>query len=175
MENTQEPRRGPGRPSQAELAARADINGLKNEAGSTQDLQSSDKSGSDIPSKRVRRPFGSQTQKLFYPQREGYHRHWFNDVPGRIDMALEAGYEHVREDGKSVIRYVGVSPTGGALNAFLMETPKEWHEDDLKREQRRVDLNEAALKKGSVLDTQGENQEVFYNTAQGRKTRFENR
>ena len=31
----------------------------------------------------VRKPFGTFDQKLAYPSREGFHRHWFNDEPGR--------------------------------------------------------------------------------------------
>src|ERR1041384_4296280 len=42
-----------------------------------------------------RKPFGSQGQKLAYADRPGYHRHWFNDTPGRIMDAQSAAYDFV--------------------------------------------------------------------------------
>jgi hypothetical protein len=51
----------------------------------------------DLPQRPARKPFGSMSLKLDYPQRDGFHRHWFNDIPGRIGRAQEAGYEHVKD------------------------------------------------------------------------------
>jgi hypothetical protein len=79
----------------------------------------------------VRKPFGSFDQKLNYPEREGFKRHWFNDEPGRIIRARDAGYEQVHdEDGRPVSTVVGIGRGGQALVAFLMELPIElFHED----------------------------------------------
>ena len=96
-----------------------------------------------------RQPFGSQVQKLAYEARAGYHRHWFNDSPGRIEQALAAGYTHVEDkEGKKVSRVVGVGPSGGALLGFLMETPQEWYDEDMAAQQKIVDEREAAIKRG---------------------------
>lgn len=103
-----------------------------------------------------RKPFGSQIQKLAYEPRVGYHRHWFNDLPGRIESALEAGYTHVLDkEGKKVARVVGVSPTGGPQTGYLMETPQEWFEEDMARQQAVVDENDQAIRTGSVAGTPG--------------------
>lgn len=113
------------------------------------------------PTKESRKPFGSQIQKLAYPQRVGFHRHWFNDEPGRIEEALQAGYTHVEDkDGRKVQRVVGVATQGGALMGFLMEIPEEWFKEDMARNQQVVDERDAAIKAGHVTEEKGANQYV---------------
>lgn len=103
-----------------------------------------------------RKPFGSQIQKLAYEQRVGYHRHWFNDSPGRIETALEAGYTHVEDkEGKKVSRVVGINPGGGPLMGFLMETPEEWYEEDMARQALLNKEREDAIRSGSVAGQPG--------------------
>jgi len=115
----------------------------------------------DLPQRPARKPFGSMSLKLDYPQREGFHRHWFNDIPGRVGRALEAGYEHVKgHDGKPVSRTVGTAEGGGALTAFLMEIPEEWYNQDMAQEQRVIDDKEAAMKRGVADGPEGEGQYV---------------
>lgn len=118
------------------------------------------------PARRATRiPFGSVQQKLAYENREGYHRHWFNDTGSRIDRALQAGYEHVKgKDGKHVTRIVGVAEGGGALHSFLMEIPEEWYKEDMAREQELINAREAAIKEGA---TQGAEVERGYVPSQG--------
>jgi len=115
----------------------------------------------DLPPRSARKPFGSMTFKLDYPQREGFHRHWFNDIPGRVSRALEAGYEHVKgNDGKSVSRTVGTAEGGGALMAYLMEIPEAWYQEDMAKEQQIIDDKEAAMKRGVSPGSEGEGQYV---------------
>lgn len=103
-----------------------------------------------------RRPFGSQTQKLAYEARVGYHRHWFNDLPGRIEQALEAGYTHVEDrEGKKVSRVVGIAPSGGPQTGYLMEIPEEWYEEDMARQAAIDTEREQAIKTGSVSGQPG--------------------
>lgn len=92
-----------------------------------------DNAGAAAPrGRRKRKPFGNQDQKLAYPNRDGYHRHWFNDVPGRLQRAQEAGYEPVNgPDGKPVSMVVGVGRGGAALTAYLHEIPLEYYEEDM--------------------------------------------
>jgi hypothetical protein len=106
---------------------------------------------------RARRvPFGTQVQKLAYAQRAGFHRHWFNDVPDRIRRAKEAGYEHVLgHDGKPVKRVVGVREGGGGMEAYLMEIPQEWFEEDQAAKQQVVDQSDDALKHGAIAGQPG--------------------
>lgn len=86
-----------------------------------------------------RRPFGSWDQKLVYPDREGFHRHWFNDEPGRILRAREAGYEQVLDEaGRPVSTVVGIGRGGQPLVAFLMELPIEWYREDMAAQESVV-------------------------------------
>jgi len=103
----------------------------------------------DLPQRPNRKPFGSMQLKLAYEKREGFHDHWFNDIPGRIDRAAEAGYEHVKDkDGKNVSRVVGVAEGGGALTAYLMRIPEEWYQADIKLEQEHIDQKEELMRRG---------------------------
>ncbi len=81
----------------------------------------------------VRKPFGGQEQKLTFPDRAGYHRHWFNDEPGRLMRAEEAGYQHVQDPrtNKPVATVVGIGRGGGAMTAYLMEIPEAWYREDM--------------------------------------------
>lgn len=103
-----------------------------------------------------RKPFGAHVQKLAYPKREGYHRHWFNDTPGRIMSAIEAGYEHVLDPvtGQKVSRPVGVNEAGGALIAYIMEIPQEWYNEDMAKQQAEIDEREHAMRHGA--DSEGQ-------------------
>jgi len=131
-----EEHRRPGRPSNLEIAAREQT---KTEVESSGKITRSS-----------RKPFGAAIQKLAYPQRENFHRHWFNDEAGRIDHAEECGWTHVVESttGKNVVRIVGTTPTGTPLMAFLMEIPEEWYQDDMKVYQDEINEKEAAIKRG---------------------------
>lgn len=101
--------------------------------------------------RQSRKPFGSTDQKLAFPARPGFHQHWFNDEPGRVVQAKEAGYEHVNDQrGVPVSRVVGVTSGGGPLIAYLMEIPQEWWEEDMARQQKLVDEKMADIRRGHV-------------------------
>ena len=53
-------------------------------------------------------------------------KYWFNDVPGRIKSALDAGYTHIIDatTQKPIQMVVGVTQQGGPLQGFLMEIPR---------------------------------------------------
>lgn len=109
-----------------------------------------------IRSRTARVPFGALRQKLSYPAREGFHRHWFNDVGNRIQQALEAGYAHVvGKDGKNVSYIGGSHPHGGALTIYAMEIPNEFYQEDQKLKQDIVDSKEAAIRKGNLEPLEG--------------------
>lgn len=108
---------------------------------------------SEYPAGFVRKPFGSHEQKLKYPERPGFHRHWFNDSPGRIARALEAGYKHVLgKDGKNVSRVVDPGPRGGGLTGYLMEIPLEWWQSDQAVKNKARDEIDAKIRRGVVKD-----------------------
>jgi hypothetical protein len=79
-----------------------------------------------------RKPFGAQEQTLAWPPIPGFRLYWFNDTPGRVDRAKEAGYEHVRdpETSSPVKRNVGRGENGAGLQSFLMKIPEEWYRED---------------------------------------------
>ena len=78
-----------------------------------------------------RKPLGAMSQKLALPVRPGYHRHWFNDVAGRISEAEANGWAFVKgSDNKPMSRCVGTGRDKGAQYAFAMELPLVfWQED----------------------------------------------
>lgn len=116
-----------------------------------------------------RAPFGRRTQKLAYPVRPGYHRHWFADHPGRIEEARLAGYEHVKDhEGKTVSKLHGRHRDGRAMLGYLMEIPEVLWREDLKAQSERVDEGEAAIKQGQAqVGKGGEKQGSFYVPTQG--------
>lgn len=110
----------------------------------------------DLPKRPERKPFGSMQLKLAHEIRPGFHGHWFNDIPGRVQRASEAGYEHVKDkDGKPVDRVVGTAEGGGPLIAFLMEIPEEWYREDMRLEQSHIDEKEQLMKRGKLDAPEG--------------------
>ena len=149
-------RRGPGRPPKYHEQV---LGSQQNAQNAMSGVESQSDTG--LPQRSARKPFGSMSLKLDYPQRTGFHRHWFNDIPGRVARAVEAGYEHVKgSDQKNVSRVVGVAEGGGALTAFLMEIPEEWYQQDMAAEQRIINEKEAAMKRGVADGKEGEGQYV---------------
>ena len=107
--------------------------------------------------REARKPFGSHVQKLSYPERPGFHRHWFNNTPGRLESALAAGYTHVEDkEGRKVQRPVGVDDAGQVLLGFLMEIPEEWFQEDMAAQQKNVDEMVSAIRSGAVAGSPGQ-------------------
>lgn len=120
-----------------------------------------------------RKPFGSMVQKLAVPPRPGYHRHWFNDEPGRVDQAKENGYNHVLDNAtKKPIQRV-VNKAG--QQAWLMEIPQAWFDEDMAAQQQAVDDKEDTIRRGQVDASDPRDRDGrFRNTAQGRKIDIRN-
>jgi len=83
---------------------------------------------------------------------ENRHAHYVrDDNRGRLQQAINAGYEHVvDEQGNNISRRSGP----GTL--YLMSIPNEWHEDDkaLKRQKAAASLGkEATLGEGEYSPT----------------------
>lgn len=99
----------------------------------------------DAPARRrgpdtfVREPFGDAEQQLAYALRPGYRRYWFNDRPGRIKRAIQAGYAHVvdSDTGQPVVRTTDVVD-GRGRQSYLMEQPNEWYQQDMAKNARRL-------------------------------------
>jgi hypothetical protein len=134
--------------------------------GLTRDAAPAEQAGDFQPqSPRQRVPFGSFELKLQLPPRPGFHRHWFNDKPGRIERAELAGYTQVRDaSGKPISRPVGVRDGGGALHAYVMEIPQELYDEDFLRAQARVDEIDASIKQGKLATKEGDSRYVPSNS-----------
>lgn len=98
-----------------------------------------------------RKPFGAQEQVLDYPARAGYRRYWFNDVPGRIIRAKEAGYSHVIDsDTSQPVARITDQANGRGRSSYLMEIPIEWYQQDMARQAAELELRLSAIKNGQA-------------------------
>lgn len=96
-----------------------------------EDEESVEEAIARIRSLTTRRMGGFQ-QKLAYPKRPGYYRHWFNDSPGRIDEAKANGWAFVKgHDGQPVRRHVDSGRDNRGLNAYIMQIPEVIHREDM--------------------------------------------
>lgn len=106
--------------------------------------------------------------KLAVPERKGYVRRWFNDIPGRIAEAEELAYDHVTDpsiksdspDGR-VRRQVGTQANGQPLYSYLMETPIDEYRagiEEKEEQHRAVDqaINEGRDLTGRVQNAYGQ-------------------
>jgi hypothetical protein len=101
--------------------------------------------------RRNRRPFGSRDQKLYWPAIPNHHIHIFNDEPGRLLQAQEAGYDFVEDiDGKKISFVVGTGRSGGPLIGYLMKIPQDWYEEDMAALQEEIDRTDRAIRRGQV-------------------------
>lgn len=95
----------------------------------------------------------------------GFHLHWLNDYAGRIQQAIQGGYDFVTADevgglvnsnvtdrnsdlGEKVRMLVGQDEKGGPLYAYLMKIPVDFYEEDQKALQARNDLVDEAIRNG---------------------------
>lgn len=123
-------------------------------------------------SERTRIPMSLPQQKLSVPDIPGYHLHWMNGNPARIQAALQAGYEFVDQDEVtvnnlgladdagssgstdmgsrvSVLAGSGVDTTGQAERLYLMKIKQEWWEEDQRVLEDRNEQIATTLRGGS--------------------------
>lgn len=102
---------------------------------------------------RRRIPMSVPVQKLEAPDIPGYHLHWFNGTPQRIQRALDGGYEFVDEreaninntslggtstrtgntdmgSRVSVLSGTEIGQDGQPVRLILMKIKQEWYEED---------------------------------------------
>lgn len=120
----------------------------------------------------LRKPFGTMSLKLSLPKRVGYHRHWFNDVAGRIDEAEANGWKKVTKDGVPVKRVVGTGRDNGALYAFAMEIPTEFWQEDMDArhriaQERMDDVKRKMPVQAAAGSVRREDADKFYNPTGG--------
>jgi len=127
---------------------------------------------------RVRNVFNATQAKLTVnKQIPGYHLHIFNDEPGRIQTAIDGGWEFVTPDevggvkdsvtsgntdlGDKVRFLVGTSEKGDGLYAYLLKIKQEWYDEDQAEIQKRNDRVDDAIR-GGVNVASGTSAEGFY-------------
>jgi hypothetical protein len=108
--------------------------------------------------RETRKPFGSMSQKLYWPKREGFYRHWFNDLPGRIEQALQAGYTHVTDPStkQPVSRVVGKNDRGEGFRGYLMEIPEDWWREDMATNDRVTAARIDPIRRGKPDEMKGQ-------------------
>jgi hypothetical protein len=111
--------------------------------------------------KESHRSFDGLDLKLKAPQRDGYTRRWVNDITGRLDkFENEYFYTKVLKEGIPIKAYVGSDKKGNEQYAYLMETPREWYnENQAEKRNRIIATEENAINlggrdaQGNALDT----------------------
>lgn len=137
---------------------------------------------SDGTTRKKRNVFnGTEAKISVQTQIEGYHLHVFTDTGGRIQMALDSGYEFVRPDevggvsenvvsrngdlGERIRFLVNPRAEGTEQYGYLMKIRQEWYEEDQAELQAKNNLIDAAVRKGKIT---GENPS-FYTPRDGIK------
>jgi len=96
-----------------------------------------------------RKPFGDQEQALYYPPRSGFRRYWFNDIPGRIARAKQAGYSHVIDpDTNQPLARITDKDNGRGRASYLMEIPIEWYQQDMAKNAAKLEDRLNDIRKG---------------------------
>lgn len=106
----------------------------------------------DKHNRKQRIPLGAQRIKGAVSEKDPrYHYHWINDQPGRIQMALDGGYELVPKSGvivnkdantnlgSMVSQYAGRNEAGVPFNRYLMRIRKTFYDED---QAAKADLND---------------------------------
>ena len=132
-----------------------------------------------VKSERKRIPMSVPVQRLQVPEIDGYHQHWFDSgVQGRIQRALDGGYEFVDErevipssvglggdsavsgstdmgSRVSVVSGQEVTPDGQPARLILMKIKEEWWlEDQQAIEDRNTAVRDALL--GGMVGAEAE-------------------
>lgn len=124
---------------------------------------------------------GTEAKISVQQQIDGYHLHVFTDTGGRIQQALDNGYEFVKPDevggvsenvvsrngdlGERIRYLVNPRAEGTEQYGYLMKIRQEWYEEDQAELQVKNNLIDAAVRKGKIT---GENPS-FYTPRDGIK------
>jgi hypothetical protein len=124
---------------------------------------------------------GTEAKISVQQQIEGYHLHVFTDTGGRIQAAMDNGYEFVTPDevggvsenvvsrngdlGERIRYLVNPRAEGTEQYGYLMKIRQEWYEEDQAELQAKNNLIDAAVRKGKIT---GENPS-FYTPRDGIK------
>lgn len=167
-------RRKPGRPSNAELAARGDWNTKRDGFVSTRQTAEAERPtrGEEIAGRRRRREgLGAERgKKLHIPEESkdpNFVYRWVNDRGGRVRQLTQMDdYEVV---SSSELNGGDPDPTGNTAegtvmkrtadsgigeSAVLLKKPREYYEADKKEEQKAIDARDEAMRRGPPPSSQ---------------------
>lgn len=124
---------------------------------------------------------GTEAKISVQAQIPGYHLHVFTDAGGRIQQAMDNGYEFVRPDevggvsenvisrngdlGERIRYLVNPRADGTDQYGYLMKIRQEWYEEDQAELQAKNNRIDASIRKGKIT---GENPS-FYTPRDGIK------
>jgi hypothetical protein len=109
---------------------------------------------------------GTEAKISVRTQIEGYHLHVFTDTGGRIQEAMDSGYEFVRPDevggvsenvvsrngdlGERIRYLVNPRAEGTEQYGYLMKIRQEWYEEDQAELQAKNNRIDASIRKGKI-------------------------
>jgi hypothetical protein len=109
---------------------------------------------------------GTEAKVSVRTQIEGYHLHVFTDTGGRIQEAMDSGYEFVRPDevggvsenvvsrngdlGERIRYLVNPRAEGTEQYGYLMKIRQEWYEEDQAELQAKNNRIDASIRKGKI-------------------------
>ena len=109
---------------------------------------------------------GTEAKISVRTQIDGYHLHVFTDKGGRIQSAMDNGYEFVRPDevggvsenvvsrngdlGERIRYLVNPRAEGTEQYGYLMKIRQEWHEEDQAELQAKNNRIDSAIRKGKM-------------------------
>ncbi|HCZ47414.1 MAG TPA: hypothetical protein DCZ11_00225 [Gammaproteobacteria bacterium] len=114
---------------------------------------------------RHRTPLGAARTKLNAQSRPGYFRRWANDTGGRLEEAVNGGYQFAgHEDavghpdvipgntdtGSRTSKVVGVGEKGAPTRAYLMEIPEHLYQEDQAAKEQAISRTEASIQHGNI-------------------------
>jgi hypothetical protein len=124
--------------------------------------------------RRKRKPLGVPVQRLQADVPTGMTGRWANDTPGRIQRALEGGYEFISSDGEVVqdrngcrSEIVGTGRDGGAMRAYLMAIPTLLYEEDQRAKAALNKERMTAIKRGEPSQAADQDRSAFYTPSEG--------
>lgn len=120
---------------------------------------------SDTAGRPARIPVGSGNKLEFDGKDPNYMYRVVNDVPGRVNMFLQAGYEFCtteqRVADKGIAEGTGADTrimvnSGHGIKSFLMRIPKEYYNEDQARKIEAVKKSEDQMKNKKPNPRKGE-------------------
>jgi hypothetical protein len=105
--------------------------------------------------RRKRADVNGMHLKLAAPEREGYHRRWVIDKPGRLAMFQKLAYDFVRDESiesdgtdSRIRRTTGTMEGGAPQYSYYMETPLEEYQHGVDEKEESRAAFEAAINRG---------------------------